>query len=110
MTLIVSNLYWKQTKVVILTNKRIQILDSILIGVSIIKLKPTLTYLGMMFGPKVHFFEQIKAPADKAAAGVLTLIRLMVVLRLVGVTSTVTCYITCCTFNPRRNHNRHDLF
>ena len=71
------NLALEKTEVVILTRRRIPTLRPISIGELTIESKPAVKYLGLMLDSKMSFFEQIKAAADRAAAGVAALSRLM---------------------------------
>ena len=71
------NLALEKTEVVILTKKRIPTLRPISFGESIIESKSAVKYLGLTLDSKMSFSEQIQAAANKAAAGVSALSRLM---------------------------------
>ncbi|CAD7080525.1 unnamed protein product [Hermetia illucens] len=71
------NLTLEKTEIVILTKKRIPTQGPMPFSGSIIESKSAVKYLGLTLDSKTSSFEQIKATANKAAAGVSALSRLM---------------------------------
>lgn len=67
----------QKTEIAILTKKRIQPTIPMWIGEEVIETKQAVKYLGITIDSKLSFFEHIRKSADKAAAGITALCRLM---------------------------------